>query len=179
MLATVAAGTLMIVSSASAASARQQPGAPQITSPASQSGVTQGDTVAVTGDGCSPDTTVDIEFNTSPVGSTQSDAGGAFSQSITVPVYAIPGDVEEASEASIAAVCDGQRASVVVAVTAAQSPQDPADAGSDATAADDAATLPETGAGSTVVLSALGLGLVTAGTVLARRFRVRGAGGTR
>jgi LPXTG-motif cell wall-anchored protein len=129
--------------------------------------VTQGETVAVVGDGCAPDAAVAIEFNGQPTASTQADAQGAFRGSLAVPTYVIDDTVEEASEASIAAACGDQRVAVVVAVSEAE----------DAVGGRDA--LPETGAGATVALSTLGVSLIAAGAALVRRFGVRPAHGGR
>lgn len=192
VLVAAAAGAVISVVAADAASAgvastQQQPATPTLTSPAAQSGVTQGEAVAVVGDGCPPDAEVAIEFDDIPVGTTVSDASGAFSGTFTVPIYEIP-DVEEGSEASVAVVCGGQRASVVVAVNEVAAPpaDDPVDPTPPTTApalpsgtggASDLDALPRTGAGPTVALSALGVGLVAAGTVLAWRSRAGRAAG--
>ena len=188
VLAAAGAGSVLMVSAATAVSAGvggagQEGGGPRITSPATQSGVTQGETVTVAGDGCPPDVSVEIAFNGAPATSTRSDAAGAFSQSITIPTYTIP-EVEEGSEASISAACGGQTASIVVAVNEAAPPagadageptgpaaEAPADSTADTPATDDLDSLPNTGADSTVVLAVLGLGLVGAGAALVRRGR--------
>ena len=190
VLAAAAAGAVISVAAADAASAgvasaRQQPATPTITSPAAQSGVTQGEAVAVVGDGCPPDAEVAIEFDGIPVGTTRSDVSGAFSGAFTVPVYEIP-DVEAGSEASVAIVCGGQRGFVVVAVNEVAGPpaDDPVDPSPPTTATasgtgrgSDLDALPRTGAGTTVALSALGVGLVAAGTVLVRRGRASRSAG--
>ena len=169
MLVAAAAGALIATTyatTAAAAGAQQQPTEPTITSPAPQSGVTQGEEVAVVGSGCTPDSEVTIEFNGGAVGTTRADGAGAFTGSFTVPVYEIP-DVEEGSESSVAVVCDGRRAATVVAVNeAAGSPGEMPDDASTTTTppgtavapgggSGDLDALPRTGSEATATLAAL------------------------
>lgn len=191
VLVAAAAGALIATTYATAAAgAQQQPTEPTITSPAPQSGVTQGEEVAVVGSGCMPDSEVTIEFNGAPVGTTRADGAGAFTGSFTVPVYEIP-DVEEGSESSVAVVCDGRRAATVVAVNeaAGSSGEMPDEASTTTTPPGSAVTpeggsgdldaLPRTGSGATAALAALGAVLVTGGTALVHKGRARRPHGAR
>lgn len=190
VLVAAAAGALVTATYAAtavAAPAQEPQTAPHISSPAPQSGVTQGAEVAVVGHGCAPDGEVAIEFNDIPMGTTTADASGAFTRSIGIPVYEIP-DVEEGQEATIAAVCGGQRATTLVVVAEAaggngeayaggSTPTTQPDASSAGGGPDDLDTLPETGAGATVALTALGGTLVAGGALLVRQGRARRARG--
>lgn len=122
--------------------------------------VVQGETVAVTGDGCAPGQTVDFQVisgaYTANVGSTTADSNGNYTHTVTVP-RATP-----VGSATLTGTCGDTVQVLNLNVTAANTP--PANDGA----------LPRTGSNSTQTLLGLGAGFLILGgslTIGARRTR--------
>lgn len=101
----------------SPAALAQEGGGAQIDEPGSQEGVTSGESLRVSGEGCPPGSEVILFFNNVQVGSGRALDDGVFALDFVVP-QSVQANVEEGFESSIAVECDGERAATVVAVSA-------------------------------------------------------------
>lgn len=110
--AVVAVAVLALCSVAAA----QAAGELQIESPQTQSGVTSGQSLTVSGRGCEGGSEVTVLINDRPLGTGQAAGDGTFAVPVAVPSVGSAG-VEEASESTVAVECGELRASTVVAVS--------------------------------------------------------------